>query len=754
MESKYILGIHDPGGEHLLDPGGWIVFTEALGTDPNDQSSRSYTQWSSKWGTIVRLNNGYGSVGTIPVFSEQNDYIKRVQNFVRNSSGNQHWIIGNEMNHPQEWPYNNPIYPQQYIQLFNWLYSVIKNTPGHENDVVLVGAPAPWNNSVPYEGNRIGDWVQYWLDILDGVNSVDALCLHTYTHGSNPDLISSSSTMDPPFEDRFYHFRAIEDFLRDAPDLPVYITEANQNQPWIASNWIETAMQYIVNHNEKGRHIIRCFAVYRWPTFDNKSISDKPLIQDEIRRVAAMGIKWPIAIPKPPPQKEDLLQEIVREANSQPEIVADRFLDRMIQDKFVPKKYPAQSGNLVAQVAGNSAEDRVYYTDSSGRIRWVRIGAEDIRILHPVKNPAFRDRITQIYGVNAANYPTNGHAGVDIGLVTGSELVSPMDGVAVEVIDQGSGGYGRYIKIEADAGWGHALLGHMSQFLVQQGQAVKAGQVIGLSGNTGNSTGPHVHIAMRIYPAPRNDGMNGWDDPLPYLEYASDNQDKIDPPPVATRQAVGIDISSHQGFIDWNSIDVSELDFVIQRASIANYLIDEKFDEYWNGIESLKSRNPNLIHMVYMVTAPYTSSGIELNIDQHVNTFVNLMGNRKPDMPICVDVELNRGATPNKQESLVLGVCDRLKGLGFGDCIIYTGAWFWNPRLPRNSVWAQRFPLWVASYSENVVLPTDWTNWTIWQYTSSARISGITGNVDRNRANLSVERMIDWSRQYKRGELK
>jgi murein DD-endopeptidase MepM/ murein hydrolase activator NlpD len=69
--------------------------------------------------------------------------------------------------------------------------------------------------------------------------------------------------------------------------------------------------------------------------------------------------------------------------------------------------------------------------------------------------------------------------------------------------------YGNYIVIQQQGGYA-TVYGHMVQTNVAWGQAVKAGDVIGLVGSTGNSTGPHLHFEVRFGGLPQ--------DPMPYLQ--------------------------------------------------------------------------------------------------------------------------------------------------------------------------------------------------------------------------------------------
>ncbi len=97
-----------------------------------------------------------------------------------------------------------------------------------------------------------------------------------------------------------------------------------------------------------------------------------------------------------------------------------------------------------------------------------------------------------------------GHTGIDIAVPTGTEVKSTMDG---KVIYAGwnNQGYGNLVIVENGAY--RTYYAHLSSIPVSVGDKVKAGTTIGLSGSTGNSTGPHLHYEIRkngiaIDPAP------------------------------------------------------------------------------------------------------------------------------------------------------------------------------------------------------------------------------------------------------------
>lgn len=118
--------------------------------------------------------------------------------------------------------------------------------------------------------------------------------------------------------------------------------------------------------------------------------------------------------------------------------------------------------------------------------------------------PTHNTRITDVFGYRPRRRRM--HYGLDIKVFVGDTIRSAFDGKVRIVKNQGRRGYGKYIVIRHDNGL-ETVYGHLSKQIVVENQLVKAGECIGLGGNTGRSTGSHLHFETRFLGIPINPAL-------------------------------------------------------------------------------------------------------------------------------------------------------------------------------------------------------------------------------------------------------
>lgn len=138
------------------------------------------------------------------------------------------------------------------------------------------------------------------------------------------------------------------------------------------------------------------------------------------------------------------------------------------------------------------------------------------------------------------------HKGVDLDLDMGDPVRSAFDGVVrVALPTRYTGGYGNILVIRHANGL-ETYYGHLSKYIVNSGDIVKAGEVIGYGGSTGRSTGPHLHFETRYMGKPF--------DPERIFDFANGKlRDTI-----FTLKKHYFSINSHQGQSDQQSIAASK----------------------------------------------------------------------------------------------------------------------------------------------------------------------------------------------------
>lgn len=175
----------------------------------------------------------------------------------------------------------------------------------------------------------------------------------------------------------------------------------------------------------------------------------------------------------------------------------------LVQTKNQENTYEQQLTNLKNQQ--NSVSDEI------GKIEDQLRSSFNIGVL-PIKRPGVLAwplqsaiRITQHFGEKSYLYRNKPHNGLDLGVSIGTPVFAADDGMIIGADNNDRSTwqkyqYGRYIMIK------HAndlatLYAHLSRQIVSVGMTVKRGDLIGYSGNTGYSTGPHLHFGLYWYPS-------------------------------------------------------------------------------------------------------------------------------------------------------------------------------------------------------------------------------------------------------------
>jgi len=136
----------------------------------------------------------------------------------------------------------------------------------------------------------------------------------------------------------------------------------------------------------------------------------------------------------------------------------------------------------------------------------------------PNGKPLTYRRIASAFGyrIHPITKKKSFHAGLDLPAKHGTPIYAPASGVVAYASKKG--GYGNFIMLTHSYGF-QTGYGHLSRFAVKSGEYVTKGKCIGYVGNTGRSTGPHLHYEVRY--------LNKWLDPKPFMFWDLDNINEI-----------------------------------------------------------------------------------------------------------------------------------------------------------------------------------------------------------------------------------
>lgn len=103
-------------------------------------------------------------------------------------------------------------------------------------------------------------------------------------------------------------------------------------------------------------------------------------------------------------------------------------------------------------------------------------------------------RITADFGEIDSVHKTP-HTGIDVAVPQGTPLYAPADGIVSRIADYGDVSLGKAVFVKTHTGYQY-IFGHLSDVKVSLGERIHSGDILALSGNTGNSTGPHLHFGL------------------------------------------------------------------------------------------------------------------------------------------------------------------------------------------------------------------------------------------------------------------
>lgn len=212
--------------------------------------------------------------------------------------------------------------------------------------------------------------------------------------------------------------------------------------------------------------------------------------------------------------------------------------------------------------------------------------------------------------------------------------------------------------------------------------------------------------------------------------------------PAQAATTPGIDVSNHQGAINWTSVRNAGIQFAFIKASEGTTYLDPRFDTNY-----VASYNAGVIRGAYHFALPDRSTGAV-----QANFLASNGGAWSADsrtLPAALDLEGNPygaacyGKTQAAMRTWVSDFLNTYRSRTGRHAVIYTTTSWWTSCTGNwSGPWANS-PLWIARWaSAPGTLPAGAPFWTFWQYTSSGSVTGISGNVDRNHFNGARDRLI------------
>ena len=195
----------------------------------------------------------------------------------------------------------------------------------------------------------------------------------------------------------------------------------------------------------------------------------------------------------------------------------------------------------------------------------------------------------------------------------------------------------------------------------------------------------------------------------------------------------GIDVSHWQGTIKWDKVAKADIKFVLMKASESTKNTDSKFTTNWKGCRAAGIRCG-----AYHFFRPSVDG--KLQAENLLSQLKKANFGKKGDLIPTLDCEDFDGSSKSKYRDELQACLDRIQSEIGSMPMIYTLRSFWmkigNPDF-------SKYPLWVVDLSavDSPKLPKPWTDYVVWQHTFTGSVSGIPGEVDRDRFNGDLKEL-------------